>query len=566
MNKRMPIGAQLGALMGIALTLMIVITGILLYQIKEISTEYQALLSGAVSRTLALQAASDDLHEGLSEMRGYITYNDEKYASDTLSFLNKSCEAVTTVTATTIDVPGIGNKQAGENLQKALLAYIENMKQVIDLKKANHPDYTNSLTELRKKTETVNSLFDKAMEAQDAAMKKRISLLNEQEATTFKMIIISSTIGILLIIALLIWYSRQLSRRIGNLQGSILSLSALDLSEKDVHATRNDEIGDMANALIKMKHVLKDIVSSLRSSADTLAASSEELSSSVEEQLQVSESVAKTISEVAAGSDRNINNINEISAVIEEVGASAEEISASASHVNTITQDTVGEANHGMQLIYKLVTQNTTIEKSMSDITHVSESLVKGSGDIQQIITTIRNIAGQTNLLALNAAIEAARAGEAGRGFSVVAEEVRKLAEQSADATNIIEEIIGKMTTDIQFTVDVVTKANVEVAAGKTATDETQQGFQTIISELTEVKTGIEQISKAIDETANGMQSVVNNVQNIGTVAEETGASAQTVAAAAEEQSASLHEVNSSSEALAQMATTLNEITAKFKL
>lgn len=566
MNKRMPIGAQLGALIGIALTLMIVITGILLYQIKEISTEYQALLSGAVSRTLALQAASDDLHEGLSEMRGYITYNDEKYASDTLSFLNKSCEAVTTVTATMIDVPGIGNKQAGENLQKALLAYIENMKQVIDLKKANHPDYTNSLTELRKKTETVNSLFDKAMEAQDAAMKKRISLLNEQEATTFKMIIISSTIGILLIIALLIWYSRQLSRRIGNLQGSILSLSALDLSEKDVHATRNDEIGDMANALIKMKHVLKDIVSSLRSSADTLAASSEELSSSVEEQLQVSESVAKTISEVAAGSDRNINNINEISAVIEEVGASAEEISASASHVNTITQDTVGEANHGMQLIYKLVTQNTTIEKSMSDITHVSESLVKGSGDIQQIITTIRNIAGQTNLLALNAAIEAARAGEAGRGFSVVAEEVRKLAEQSADATNTIEEIIGKMTTDIQFTVDVVTKANVEVAAGKTATDETQQGFQTIISELTEVKTGIEQISKAIDETANGMQSVVNNVQNIGTVAEETGASAQTVAAAAEEQSASLHEVNSSSEALAQMATTLNEITAKFKL
>ncbi len=566
MNKRMPISVQLGAIMGTALTLMIVITGVLLYQIKEISAEYQALLSGAVPRTLALQGAQDDFHSALSELRGYVAYNDEKYASDTLSFLNKSCEAVTTVTATTIDVPGIGNKQADENLQKALLAYIENMKQVIDLKKANHPDYTNSLTELRKKTETVNSLFDKAMEAQDAAMKKRISLVNEQEATTFKMIIISSTIGILLIIALLIWYSRQLSRRIGNLQGSILSLSALDLSEKDVHATRNDEIGDMANALIKMKHVLKDIVSSLRSHADTLAASSEELSSSVEEQLQVSESVAKTISEVAAGSDRNINNINEISAVIEEVGASAEEISASASHVNTITQDTVGEANHGMQLIYKLVTQNTTIEKSMSDITHVSESLVKGSGDIQQIITTIRNIAGQTNLLALNAAIEAARAGEAGRGFSVVAEEVRKLAEQSADATNTIEEIIGKMTTDIQFTVDVVTKANVEVAAGKTATDETQQGFQTIISELTEVKTGIDQISKAIDETANGMQSVVNNVQNIGTVAEETGASAQTVAAAAEEQSASLHEVNSSSESLAQMATTLNEITAKFKL
>lgn len=566
MKQRMTIGAQLGALMGIALTLMIIITGILLYQIKEISTEYQTILSGAVPRTLALQAAQDDLHQGLSELRGYIAYNDEKYASDTLTLLNKSGEAVTAVTATMMDIPGVGNKQAGENLQKELLTYIENTKQVIDLKKANRPDYTNSLAELRKKTDTVNSLFNKAMEMQNTAMQKRIDQINEQEATIFKMVIISSTIGIVLIIALLIWYSRQLSRRIGSLQGSILSLSALDLSEKDVHATRNDEIGDMANALIKMKHALKGIVGSLRNNADTLASSSEELSSSVEEQMQVSESIAKTITDVAAGSDRNINNINEISAVIEEVGASAEEISASASHVNTITQDTVGEANQGMQLIYKLVTQNTTIEKSMSDITHVSESLVKGSGDIQQIITTIRNIAGQTNLLALNAAIEAARAGEAGRGFSVVAEEVRKLAEQSADATNTIEEIISKMTTDIQFAVDVVTKANVEVVAGKTATDDTQHGFETIISKLTEVKTGIEQISKAIDETANGMQSVVNNVQNIGTVAEETGASAQTVAAAAEEQSASLHGVNSSAESLAQMATTLNEITAKFKL
>lgn len=563
MKQRMPIGLQLGTLMGIALTLMIVITGILLYQIKEISSEYQTLLSGSVKRTLALQAAQDNFHEGLSELRGYIAYNDEKYASDTLSLLNNSLQSVTSATAA---MGNVNAKQLGENLQKAMAAYIENTKQVIDLKKANQSDSTNALGELRKKTETVDSLFSKVMEVQNASTQKRVSDLNEKEATIFKTIILTSILGIIAIIAIITWYSRNLSRRIGNLQNQILTLCALDLSLKDAHATRNDEIGDMANALIKMKHALKGIVHSLRSNADTLAASSEELSSSVEEQLQVSESVAKTITEVSAGSDLNINNINEISAVIEEVGASAEEISASASHINTITQDTVGEANQGMQLIYKLVTQNTTIEKSMSDITHVSESLVKGSGDIQQIITTIRAIAGQTNLLALNAAIEAARAGEAGRGFSVVAEEVRKLAEQSADATNTIEDIISKMTTDIQFAVDVVNKANVEVIAGKTATDETQQGFQTIISKLTEVKLGIEQISKAIDETAHGMQSVITNVQNISAVAEETGTSAQTVAAAAEEQTASLNEVNSSSEALAQMATELNQITAKFKL
>lgn len=559
----MPIGIQLGALVGIALLLMVIILGVTVYEFKETSTAYQMMLSGPVPRTMALQNAQDDFHEGLSELRGYIAYNDPKYAADTVSLLKQSHEAVKSFAT---EVTATESKQVGEKLQTAMVLYIEEIKQAITLKKANDPAYATVLAGTRQKTETVNKLFAEAMETQDTALQQRINQLNKRQDTVFTIIIASSVLGILAIITFLIWYSRYLAHRIGNLRGDILSLSKLDLSQKDVYPTRNDEIGDMAEALIKMKHVLKDVVHLLRSNADTLAASSEELSSSMEEQLQVSESIAKTITDVAAGADRNTNHITEISAVIQEVGASAEEISASTSHVNSVTQDAVGDADQGMQLIRKLVMQNDTIERSMSDITQVSESLVKGSDDIQQIVTTIRSIAGQTNLLALNAAIEAARAGEAGRGFSVVAEEVRKLAEQSADATNHIEDIIGKMTDDIKFTVDVVAKANVEVVAGKTATDETQQGFQSIIGKLAQVKTGIAQISQAVEETAHGMQSVVKNVQNIGAVAEETSASAQTVAASAEEQSASLHEVNSSSESLAKMATELNEITVKFKI
>jgi methyl-accepting chemotaxis protein len=563
MKKRMPIGAQLGILMGIALLLMVIILGVTVNEIKETSMSYQTLLSGSVSRTMALQKAQDDFHEGLSNMRGYVAYNDSKYAADTLVLLNKSHEAIKTYAASAEKVE---SKQAGEKLQTAMSLYIENIKQSINSKQTNDPAYANILSETQHKTATINKLFDEAMTNQDQSLQQRIKQLNERQATVLTIVMASSVLGVFAIIAILIWYSRQLTRRIGNLRDDILSMSELDLSRKDVDATRNDEIGDMAQALIKMKRSLQEIVRLLRNNADTLASSSEELSSSVEEQLQVSESIATSITDVATGADRNTNNITEISAVIQEVSAGAEEISASANHVNNATQEAVGDADQGMQLIHKLVTQNDTIEKSMSDITQVSESLVKGSDDIQQIVTTINSIAGQTNLLALNAAIEAARAGEAGRGFAVVAEEVRKLAEQSANATNHIEEIIGKMTADIQFSVDVVTKANIEVVAGKMATNETQQGFHAIIGKLGQVKTGIEQINRAVEETAHGMQSVVNNVQNIGTVAEETSASAQTVAAAAQEQSASLHEVDLNSEALSKMATELNQITARFTI
>lgn len=563
MKKRMPIGLQLGAIMGVALLLMVILIGVIIYEFKESSAAYQTMLDGPVSRTIALQKSRDDFHQGLSNLRGFVAYNESVYVKDTLALLNQSQEEVKDFSA---ESTVAANKQIGDKLQVAMLDYIADVKQVIALRQSNDPAYINVLSGLRQKTENTNKLFEDAMANQDSALKQLVKQLNEKQSNLFTLIITTSILGILMIVGILVWYSRQLARRLGGLRGDILSLSELDLSRPDIYPTRNDEIGDMAEALIKMKHVLQEIIRLLRGNADTLAASSEELSSSVEEQLQVSESIARTITDVAAGSDRNTNHINEISVIIEKISAGAEEISASASHVNDISQGAAADADQGMELIHKLVTQNGTIERSMSDITRVSESLVKRSDDIQQIVTTIRSIAGQTNLLALNAAIEAARAGEAGRGFAVVAEEVRKLAEQSAASTNHIEEIISKMTADIQFTVDVVGKAHVEVVAGKTATDETQQGFEAIIGKLAQVKIGIEQISQAVDETAHGMQSVVSNVQNIGTVAEETSASAQNVAASAEEQSASFHEVNASSESLAKMATELNEITVKFKV
>ncbi len=530
---------------------------------RATSLAYQNMLTGPVPRTMALQNALDDFHEGLSELRAYAAYGDENYAANTLKLLNQSQETVKTFTTA---VAAAESRQLGEKLQTIMSGYREDLQQTIALKRANDPRYLAALSESRPKTEMVNALFNEAMAAQQAALQQRIGQANDQQAGVFKIVIGASLLIIGLIIAVLIWYSRRLAFRMNALRQALLAVSELDLSRADAHATRNDEIGDMAEAIIKVKGALQDIVKLVRNDAETLAAASEELSAAVEEQLKVSENIAKTITDVATGTEQNTNNITAISAVVQEVGAGAEQMSASATQVNSFTQNAVGDADQGMQLINKLVAQNETIEKSMADITGVSASLVKGSEDIQQIVTTIRSIAGQTNLLALNAAIEAARAGDAGRGFAVVAEEVRQLAEQSAAATNHIEEIIGKMTTDIQFAVDVVTKANTEVVAGQAATEETQQDFRAIIDKLGQVKTGIEQISQAVEDTARGMQSVVSNVQSIGAIAEETAASTQTVAASAEEQSASLHEVSASSEALAKMATDLQTVVARFQL
>ncbi|SDN11561.1 methyl-accepting chemotaxis protein [Dendrosporobacter quercicolus] len=385
------------------------------------------------------------------------------------------------------------------------------------------------------------------------------------EQTQWILLIVNLFVGALaVLIALAI--SRSIADPVRRVAEAASQIAAGSLHIDDVVVKTSDEIGLLTQTFNHMKHSLRDMVGLVKNNADALAASSQQLSASVEEQLQVSENMAKTITDIAAGADQNINNITNISAVMQEVSAGAEQMSASAAQINNDTHAAVGDAGHGMQLIQQLVVQNETIEKSMTAITGVTSSLRQGSENIQQIVTTIRSIAGQTNLLALNAAIEAARAGEAGRGFAVVAEEVRKLAEQSAAATSHIETIIGQMTTDIQFTVNVVAKANAEVATGKQAAVETQQGFEAIIGKLDHVGTGIEQISRAVEETAQGMQAIVANIQDISHIAEQTNANTQTTAAAAEEQSASLHEISSSAETLSTMAVELNGIAAKFQL
>jgi len=561
--KRISVGAQLGMLLSAILVLMSILLGIVMVEFKGVSESYQAMLSGPVVRTQSLQKAQDDFHEGLSELRGFIAYGDEKFASETVRRLKLSQEEVQKFTAS---VTAAESKKIGEKLNSELASYIEVLTQVISLRQKNDPQSAVVLASARQKTEVVNRCFDDILKAQNSALGQRIEQLNDRQRTILLSVVGASVLGIVLAIAAAIWFGRQLARRLNSLQNALLTVSALDLSQKDIHASRNDEIGDMAEAIITMRRALREVVGLVRGNADTVAASSEELTASVAEQLRVSDGIARTITDVAAGSAQNTTNITEISAVIEEINASAEEMAANASQVNQVSQEAVKYANQGMDLVNKVVSQNEVIEKSMDEISRISSVLVNRSSDIQQIVASIRAIAGQTNLLALNAAIEAARAGEAGRGFAVVAEEVRKLAEQSAGATNHIEEIIGKMTEDIQTSVNVVGKANTEVVAGKSAVEETQKGFHAIIDKLKQVGAGIEQINLAVDETAKGMESVVGNVQNISAVSEETSASAQNVAASAEEQSASLHEVDSSSAALAKMATELNEVTARFKL
>ena len=557
MGQRMPIGLQLSGLVGSVIALMIVLLGIVLYEFKTTSTEYQHLLSVTVKNSITLLEAEDDFHLGLSELRGYIITRDAARVASTETALQKADEQIAVFAEHAVNPD---SKARGEELRKAVRAYTEHTKEIIALYgRGDVEAATAASAELRKKTDEIDGLFSKAAEVQASVQDAQMADLNDNVNHIFIIVLAVSVIGIIAVGAAAAWYARRLARRLSK-------LGKLDLSFQGTRATWNDEIGDMANELLEMKDALHNIVRSIQTEADALSQASDSLSTSVQSQMQVSESIAHTITDVASDAVHNNNSISEISNAIEQVSARTEEMSASGTHVNQTAVEAVEDANNGMTFIQQLVQQNTTVSDSMTEISRVSEKLVTGSDAIKNVVTTIREIAGQTNLLALNAAIEAARAGEAGRGFAVVAEEVRKLAEQSSAATNEIEQTITQMIDSIQLAAGAITNAEEKVEASKEVTVETEKSFASIQKRLNDVRTNIEQISQAVDHTANDMQDVVGNVQNISAVAEKTGANAETVAAASEEQSASLHDVSDSAEALSQTASKLNDITSKFRL
>lgn len=393
-------------------------------------------------------------------------------------------------------------------------------------------------------------------EAQALADAKFIKLVS--------MIIIGVT-GIL-VIALGVFIVSRITKPILTITKGMNHIADGDLTREPLPITANDEIGELSRNFNKMVHNIKQLVSQIASTSENVAASSEQLTASAEETSKATNEIASSIQSVATGAEKQVESVASAKTASFEISNGIDQMAINVDAASNVSDVTKQKAEDGQEVIRHTVQQMEVINKKTNEISQVVNQLGGKSKEIGTIVSLITSISDQTNLLALNAAIEAARAGEHGKGFAVVADEVRKLAEQSNQSAQQIHLLVQDIQQDIHHSIVVMEEGKHSVEEGKTLVERAGSEFEGISGSVIEVTSQIQKVLSTVQMIKTKAHSMLSSIENASSIAVESAAYSENVASSAEEQNATIHEVSSAAGTLSTMAEELQKAVNSFKL
>ncbi|MTI47586.1 MAG: methyl-accepting chemotaxis protein [Firmicutes bacterium] len=399
---------------------------------------------------------------------------------------------------------------------------------------------------------------------------KLMATMEEEELRDDTDVILKTTLYIAILAFILatiaaIVISYKATKPIKMLMKSFANAANGDLTTR-VNIGSKDEFGQIGKSFNSMLEGINNLIKDIKTSSHTVLNTSISLGDITTQTTQATREVSRTIEEIASSTSSQAKDTENGVLRINEISERIESVSTTTDYMSEISYETNNLTNRGLDIVKTLTEKSTKTADASKKVNEIVINVDKSTSEIGVISETISKIAEQTNLLALNAAIEAARAGEHGKGFAVVADEVRKLAEESSEATNDIKELIASIQNQSKTAVKSMDETRVTVSEQDVVVKETEDIFNQILVSVKSLIEKVAEINESSLEMREQKDTIVDVMENISAVSEQTSAATQEVSASTEEQLASIEEVETHTQQLEDLAHQLEESINKFSV
>ncbi|MGD0887326.1 MAG: methyl-accepting chemotaxis protein [Thermodesulfovibrionales bacterium] len=541
MFNNIKLGKRLGLGFGLLIVLILAIAGASVNGLKNVGGYLHEVIDERAQIDKLLVDTMDEINVVARSSFGVLLADNKSDIKQELARVSKAMQDIDeNVDKISNMIHSSEEKELLNTFFKAKEPYDSAMKQFVTLMREGNKETAKKLRlgDIRKlQRESYMPAIENLLSHEQKLTKEAGINAEKAQVTALTTVFVCAVIALILAILFTFLITVSITRPLKEGVGVMEQLSKGNLAV-DINIRSHDEVGQLLDAMKVTIENLKATITAIQSSAQSVASASEELSAS-------SGQMSRGVAEQSGRSAQIATSSSEMSQTILDIAKNAADIASSAKEASVRAKD-------GKAIVNESAAEVNEIANSVSKSARLITSLGERSKQIGEIINVIKDIADQTNLLALNAAIEAARAGEQGRGFAVVADEVRKLAERTTKATSEIGGMIGAIQNEVGIAVNSMDEANNRVELGVQGVTKAGESLNTIVASVDSLQSMVQQIATATDEMSTVSETINCDIETIAKVSQDTSSGSGQIAASASD--------------LARLSSDLQRVVGQFRM